>query len=154
MLWRIMCNNFEFVLHNACAFKEMPKHFLQCIFAFSIFSLHYTDGCIWSIINDCTTIIFFWKLTVIVKCVFCELFQNFCINSTGAYIKTVIHFQEDSKGTHFSLFQCLMQVQWSSHIIHIKQFPSRLFVYPSPLYVYSVYTIPISQIVPLVSGQH
>ena len=37
---------FECILHIACAFKKIPKHIIQCLFAFSIFSLQYTYGCI------------------------------------------------------------------------------------------------------------
>ena len=44
MLWRIMCSNFEYKLHSAIAFKEFTNHIIQCIFAYSIFSLQYTDG--------------------------------------------------------------------------------------------------------------
>ena len=106
MLWRIMWSNFECILHNACAFKKIPKHILQCMFYFYIFSLQYTDRCIWSIINDCTTaftLLFCWKITVIEKCVLCELFWNIGIDSTVAYINTIINSHEDSQGTHFSL---------------------------------------------------
>ena len=49
---RIMWSNFECILHNECDFKTIPKHILQCMFAFSIFYLQYTDGCIWSLIID------------------------------------------------------------------------------------------------------
>ena len=74
----VMWSNFEWIIHSACALKEIPNHILWCTFGFSIFFLHYTDGWIRSIINDCTTaftLIFCWKMTVIDKCVLCE-FKN------------------------------------------------------------------------------
>ena len=106
ILWIIMWSHFECILHNLCDFKHTLKHILQCIFAFSVCFIQYTDGCIWYIIIACTTsftLIVCWKLTVIDKCVFCELYQNSCIDGTEAYIKTMINFQEDPQGTHFSL---------------------------------------------------
>ena len=107
MLWEIMCSNFECKLHNAIAIKEVPNHILQCSFYFSIFFLQYIDGCIWSIINDCTTsftLIFCWKMAVIDKFVLCVFLQNIGIYSIDAYMNTTINNQEDYRSTHFISF--------------------------------------------------
>ena len=106
MLWIFICSKFECILNNIIAIKEFPKHILQCTFAVSIFLLHYTDGCIWSIINDWnteSTLLFFWKRTVKDEWVLCNFFENRGTYSTYVYIKTIINYQEDSQSTHFSL---------------------------------------------------
>ena len=130
-----MCSNFRYKLHNAIDTKELPKRIIQCIFSYYIFFLHYIDGCIWSIVNYCTTsftLLFCWKMTVIDKCVLCELFQNCYIDSTDAYINTIINFSGGFPGYPFFLFQCLIQVKCSLHMINIRIFPTLLFLCPSP----------------------
>ena len=42
-------------------------------------------------------------MNVIDECILCDFFQNRGIDSTDAYINTIINYQEDSHSTHFSL---------------------------------------------------
>ena len=133
MLWRIIRSNFECKLHNRISVKAFPKHILQCNLYFSISSFLYIDGCIWFIINDCTTsltVLFCRKITVIDERVLCEFFQNRGINSTDAYMHTIINYQEDFHTTHFSLsmFNTFAMVIADDTRLN---FPTLLYVCPS-----------------------
>ena len=151
-----MCSNSEWKLHNSIAIKEFLKHILQCTFGFSIVFLHYTIGCIWYIINDCTTsfnLIFFWEMTVIDVCLFCKFFENRGIDSTDAYVNTFIITRRITIAP-ILLYHFLIQVQWSLQMVHIHIFPTLSCVFPSLFKVDTVYTIPIFQFYPLFSGQN
>ena len=91
---------------------------------FSVFLLQYTDGCIWSIINDCTTaltILFCWKITVIEEHMLCDFFQNRGINITYAY-ETPSSIMRRIPIAPIFLYQYLIQVQWSLQMINIRIF--------------------------------
>ena len=84
------------------------KIFVSILFStyllFLSFYSIYKNGCIWSIINDFTTtltLLQWWKMTVIEKCMWCILFENRGIELTYAYINTIINYQENNHSTHF-----------------------------------------------------
>ena len=86
--------------------SKKTENILQCMFACYIFSLQYTDGCICSIINDCTmacTLLWHWKMTLLDKYELFVMFLSIVIDSTFAYLNTIIYSHEDSQGTYFSL---------------------------------------------------
>ena len=55
-------------------------------------------------------------------------------------------------GYPFSLFRCLIQVQWSLQMIHIHIFPTLLFLFPSSFWINIVYTNLICQFLPPIIG--
>ena len=126
----------EVTLNEKFTMHMPSNNFLSIFFSVSlvsIFSLQYTDGCICSIINDCTTactFYFCWKINVIDKCLLCVPFLNWnrqyrCIHKHHHQFSW--GFQRDP----LVLSQYLIQLQWSLQMIHIHIFPTLPFLCPS-----------------------
>ena len=88
-----------------CKFlQKVHKHIIEYRFSFSVFFFQHKNGWMWSIFNDCTTtftLLLLWKITVIDKCMWCIFFETRGINSTDAYINTIIDYLYNPYSTYF-----------------------------------------------------